>query len=76
MGDEVCVVIGSQVPMVLRRISDAQERLDVRIGRHRDKHDERIYVGQAYIHELMVYHGDLGEDIQRGEIIVEKRWLV
>ncbi|KAL1864896.1 hypothetical protein Daus18300_007463 [Diaporthe australafricana] len=70
-GDEVCVVIGTQVPVILRKVDNANDR--DRCLQY-DANDW-LFIGQAYVHEKMVYQGDLAEDIRAGAVAVETRVL-
>ncbi|KAI1344129.1 hypothetical protein F5Y15DRAFT_410980 [Xylariaceae sp. FL0016] len=77
VGDEICGVIGSQVPMVLRRtIPYAQEVIERMHYQPNERQRERIYVGQAYVRDLMNYEGDPEADIRDGQVKVRRRWLV
>jgi hypothetical protein len=69
-GDEVCVLLGSQVPMILRKASSD------RAGLVPGSDASWLYVGQTYVEDLMVYPGDLCKDIQDGRVEVEARWLI
>ncbi|KAM3071625.1 hypothetical protein ACMFMG_009498 [Clarireedia jacksonii] len=65
-GDEVHLALGMQVPMILRKAID--EREGEFLG--------WIYIGQAYIHDRMVYRGDLKNDIDSGKVGLEERNLI
>ncbi|PQE06066.1 heterokaryon incompatibility protein [Rutstroemia sp. NJR-2017a BBW] len=65
-GDEVLVVIGMQVPVILRKASDEWGA----------EHTGWIYVGQAYVHDRMVYRGDLQHDIESGRVELEEMVLI
>ncbi|KAM5343283.1 hypothetical protein ACJ41O_014249 [Fusarium nematophilum] len=73
VGDQVVVLLGSEVPLVLhrrdhgtalRRMADVENK-------------KKLYgftwklVGQAYVHSLMQYSGDLEQDINNGRVILE-----
>lgn len=75
VGDEVHVLLGSQVPMVLRRASvewgeESQDSVVV------SGHDGRLFIGQAYVHSLMAYEGNLAADIDNGVVTLEEKVLV
>ncbi|RDW56831.1 hypothetical protein BP5796_12898 [Coleophoma crateriformis] len=88
--DEVNIMVGLQVPAVLRRykaspVTDEQEQVEVErqeegdyIATERGAADSNdySYIGQAYVRELMFYDGDLGEDIRQDRIILEEILLV
>ncbi|PQE27760.1 hypothetical protein CJF31_00009991 [Rutstroemia sp. NJR-2017a BVV2] len=65
-GDEVHVVMGMQVPVILRKASDEWGA----------EHAGWIYVGQAYVHDRMVYRGDLQDDIESGRMELEEMVLI
>ncbi|PQE13494.1 hypothetical protein CJF32_00005382 [Rutstroemia sp. NJR-2017a WRK4] len=65
-GDEVHVVMGMQVPVILRKASDEWGA----------EHTGWIYVGQAYVHDWMVYGGDLQDDIESGRVELEEIVLI
>jgi hypothetical protein len=65
-GDEVHVVIGMQVPVILRKASDEWGA----------EYKGWIYVGQAYFHDRMVYRGDLQDDIECGQVELEEMVLI
>lgn len=71
IGDEVCVAIGMQVPVVLRRIDCA----DGRDNCLQYDANDWLFVGQTYLHQKMVYQGDLARDIRNGTVAVETRVL-
>ncbi|ETS77926.1 hypothetical protein PFICI_09988 [Pestalotiopsis fici W106-1] len=76
VGDETHVILGCQVPVVLRRYLDHQDHDTLKVRTEDQKERELIYVGQAYINELMVYNGDLSEDIRTGKVTLEERFLI
>ncbi|ETS77100.1 hypothetical protein PFICI_10974 [Pestalotiopsis fici W106-1] len=69
IGDEVKILLGMQAPVMLRRV----ETTDGKIKRQLWKY---IYLGQVYIHELMVYKGNLQEDIKSRSVSLEDLLLV
>lgn len=71
-GDRLAILLGCDVPVVLRHIngtdSPAEPGLDIESLEAQnlyqtDFDDAYKYVGQAYIHDCMVYNGDLAQDI-------------
>lgn len=71
-GDRLAILLGCDVPIVLRNIngtdSPAEPGLDIESLEAQnlyqtDFEDAYKYVGQAYIHDCMVYDGDLAQDI-------------
>ncbi|KAG6359365.1 hypothetical protein INS49_012886 [Diaporthe citri] len=71
VGDEVCVAIGIQVPVILRKVGSADDRDQCP---QYDPNDW-LFIGKAYLHQKMVYHGDLAEEIRSGSAAVETRVL-
>ncbi|KAF3025787.1 hypothetical protein E8E14_014567 [Neopestalotiopsis sp. 37M] len=70
-GDELHLVLGMDVPVILRpAASEWKEELD------EPYKSGWIYVGQAYVHEMMRYEGDLVADIDCGRVKIEERVLV
>lgn len=65
------MVIGKQVPIILRRVGSADNR--DRCLQY-DPNDW-LFIGQAYLHQKMVYDGDLAEEIRSGSVTVETRVL-
>ncbi|KAM0809998.1 putative Heterokaryon incompatibility domain-containing protein [Seiridium cardinale] len=78
VGDEIHVVLDCQVPIALRRPSKHWDRSSGSLVGEYQGQDDRdlIYVGQVYVHELMVYDGDLAKDIDSGKVELSKRFLV
>lgn len=71
-GDRLAILLGCDVPIVLRNIngtdSPAEPGLDIESLEAQnlyqtDLDDAYKYVGQAYVHDCMVYNGDLAQDI-------------
>jgi hypothetical protein len=54
-GDEVCVLLGSPVPMILR-----------------PEGVPRQYIGQAYVHDIMEYKGDITRDIAEEKLVLDE----
>ncbi|KAI4594283.1 hypothetical protein KJ359_008558 [Pestalotiopsis sp. 9143b] len=69
IGDEVNVLLGMQAPVVLRRIVDGDSESDANLCKY-------TYLGQAYIHELMVYKGNLEEDLRSGQVSLKEILLI
>jgi len=69
VGDEVCVVLGIQVPVVLRKVGE------VRDGCVQYNADDWLFVGQVYLHQRMVYQGDLAKNIRDFKVAIESRVL-
>lgn len=69
-GDELHLVLGMDVPVILRPASEEWRRLGkpYKFG--------WVYIGQAYVHEMMSYEGDLVADIDCGRVKIEERVLV
>lgn len=73
VGDEVHVVLGLQVPVILRKASNDADRGTDYNGA---SDDDWLYIGQAYVHELTRYEGVLGNDIQTGKVQLQELLLV
>ncbi|KAF3005274.1 hypothetical protein E8E14_007096 [Neopestalotiopsis sp. 37M] len=69
IGDEVAVLLGMQAPVVLRRARTGNSASRGAPGKHQ-------YLGQAYIHELMVYKGNLGDDVKSGKVWLRDMFLI
>jgi hypothetical protein len=73
-GDVVCILFGSDVPPVLRQtyqplhLSPFSKNRDIFPILHK-------FIGQAYIHDIMHYQGDIMQDIQDGNLVVERFFL-
>lgn len=65
------MVIGIQVPAILRKVGSADNR--DRCLQY-DPNDW-LFIGQAHSHKKMVYRGDLAEEIRSGSAAVETRIL-
>lgn len=76
VGDQVAVLLGCEVPLVLhtRDYTGYRRMFD-------DEHKARLYkstwklVGQAYVHGKMKYSGDLQHDIDNGDVVLEEYLL-
>lgn len=73
-GDRLAILLGCDVPVVLRNINGAAssaspgleiESLEAQNLYQTDFAETYKYVGQAYVHDCMVYNGDLAQDITR-----------
>ncbi|KAI0440447.1 heterokaryon incompatibility protein-domain-containing protein [Xylaria telfairii] len=73
VGDEVHIVLGLQVPALLRKASNDTDRGTDYNGA---SDDDWLYVGQAYVHELMWYEGVLENDIRTGKVQLQELLLV
>ncbi|ETS79557.1 hypothetical protein PFICI_09410 [Pestalotiopsis fici W106-1] len=69
-GGELHLVLGMDVPVILRPALSEWEHLGTPYK------SAWVYVGQAYVHEMMRYKGDLVEDIRRSKVKLEERVLV
>ncbi|KAI0550417.1 heterokaryon incompatibility protein-domain-containing protein [Xylaria curta] len=72
VGDEVHVILGLQIPAILRKASRDDRGTDY-LGA---SDNDWLYVGQAYVHELMIYKGVLEDDIQTGKVLLQELLLV
>lgn len=70
-GDEVHIALGMQVPIILRKAKD-----EWGTDESRALYAGWLYIGQAYIHDLMLYKGDLLDDIETGRVELEQIVLV
>ncbi|TRX89822.1 hypothetical protein FHL15_009255 [Xylaria flabelliformis] len=73
VGDEVHVILGLQIPAILRKASKDSDRGMDYCGA---SDNDWLYVGQAYVHELMNYKGVLEDDIQTGKVQLQELLLV
>jgi Heterokaryon incompatibility protein (HET) len=79
-GDTICVLLGADVPFILRKQNHPSPRsLSLHyIGCKRWKHIDccikvlHKIVGQAYIHDIMQYEGGIGGDIETGRLVLEQ----
>lgn len=71
IGDEVRAVLGMQVPAILRKITDVEGRE----GSLQYSPDDWVYIGQAYVHDMMVCREELVNSVKRGDALLEKRVL-
>ncbi|KAF5021875.1 hypothetical protein F66182_6066 [Fusarium sp. NRRL 66182] len=72
VGDAVAILLGSQVPLVLheRDLGGTRRWLDWENKADLYKSIWKV-VGQAYVHSMMKYRGDLDQDIQDGKVILQ-----
>lgn len=76
VGDLVVVLLGSQVPLVLHKRNHGGIRWLAD-----DENKWELYkstwgvVGQAYVHSIMNYDGDLQQDIENGKVVLEEYLL-
>ncbi|RDW57631.1 hypothetical protein BP6252_13713 [Coleophoma cylindrospora] len=90
VGDEVNIMVGLQVPAVLRKckaspLTDEQKQVEAERQEEGDHiatqggdvdGNDYLYIGQAYVRELMFYDGDLAEDIRRERVTLGEILLV
>ncbi|KAK8139489.1 hypothetical protein PG984_002869 [Apiospora sp. TS-2023a] len=67
-GDEVYVALGCQTPVILRKEYN-EDKEAKGPGRF-------LYIGQAYVEHLMIYQGNLADDLATGKVETERRVLV
>ncbi|UNI19424.1 hypothetical protein JDV02_005608 [Purpureocillium takamizusanense] len=73
VGDSVAILPGCDVPLVLRRRNWKRwRRIYDTEGKAKLYGSTWKVLGQAYIHDIMHYHGDLAMDIERGEVKLEE----
>ncbi|KAK8124268.1 uncharacterized protein PG998_000027 [Apiospora kogelbergensis] len=70
-GDEVCIALGCQTPIVLRK-----ESMKGGNNNAEDAKEYYSYIGQAYVEHLMAYKGDLADELRTGRVKTERRILV
>ncbi|TEA11259.1 Heterokaryon incompatibility protein 6, OR allele [Colletotrichum sidae] len=69
-GDEIYIALGCQTPIVLR------PKAGKKTGEDQDGVVQYSYTGQAYIRQLMVYRGDLAEDLRTGKVRTEGKMVI
>ncbi|KAH7116534.1 heterokaryon incompatibility protein-domain-containing protein [Dactylonectria estremocensis] len=76
VGDNVVILLGSQVPLVLHRRdhSGIRRLVDLENKRKLFKSTWKL-VGQAYVHNLMRYQGNLEQDIHNSRVVLEEYLL-
>ncbi|ROT38429.1 HET-domain-containing protein [Sodiomyces alkalinus F11] len=73
IGDRVVVLLGCDVPIVLHRRNWKRWRQIVDIEDKAKHYGSTWKVrGQAYVHDIMHYQGDLAADIKRGKVELEE----
>ncbi|KAI6091619.1 heterokaryon incompatibility protein-domain-containing protein, partial [Hypoxylon rubiginosum] len=66
-GDKVYILLGSDVPVILRQTPNSDRPSHrTAISTTGTRVPPQLYVGQAYVDELMIYHGDLKKDLDEG----------
>ncbi|XXG95532.1 hypothetical protein Hte_001796 [Hypoxylon texense] len=76
-GDKVYILLGSDVPVILRQIPNPRgRRQEAAISTTGDPVPPQLFVGQAYVDELMAYRGDLKEDLGEGRRAVDYVYIV
>lgn len=72
--DRLAILLGCDVPVVLRNVNGADtvadQGLDIESMEAQNLYqigltDVKKYVGQAYLHDCMVYDGNLAQDVER-----------
>ncbi|ETS81729.1 hypothetical protein PFICI_06731 [Pestalotiopsis fici W106-1] len=72
-GDELHLVLGMGTPVILRKTAPEWNKPGNNVSELYNP--TWLYIGQAYVHDMMKYNGDLAADIDSGEVILEKRIL-
>jgi hypothetical protein len=84
VGDVVCVLLGAGAPFILRPLNrswiSAMDPLDCFASRkcphlHCCIGDFYKVVGQAYVHDIMQYPGDIKKDIQAKKVVLQQYLL-
>ncbi|RSM08215.1 hypothetical protein CDV31_008223 [Fusarium ambrosium] len=76
VGDLVVVLLGSQVPLILHKRDHGGLRwLTDSENKYALYKSTWGVVGQAYVHSLMKYDGDLEQDIEDGKVVLEEYLL-
>lgn len=75
--DKVYVLLGSNAPVILSQLSEESygSRLKDPVEESGIPATVNIYIGQAYVDELMVYCGDLRKDLDEGRRSFENVYL-
>ncbi|KAF4970363.1 hypothetical protein FZEAL_10055 [Fusarium zealandicum] len=72
VGDQVVILLGSQVPLVLhKRDYSGIRRLADKEGKWKLYKSTWKLIGQAYVHSRMQYSGDLKDDINSGRVTLQ-----
>ncbi|KAI5456485.1 hypothetical protein BGZ63DRAFT_95441 [Mariannaea sp. PMI_226] len=76
VGDQVVILLGSQVPLVLRKRdhSGIRRLVDLENKAKLFKFTWKL-VGQVYVDNLMQYRGDLEQDIEDGRVVLREYLL-
>lgn len=72
VGDKVTILLGCDVPIILRRVSNYDHQGDQNGPNTRSFH---LNIGQAYIDEYMVYPRDLKNMIEEGKQPIDQIYL-
>lgn len=74
VGDQVVVLLGCEVPLVLhnRNWATGWRRKVDRLGKGKIYNSTWKNLGQAYVHDFMRYDGDLEQDIAEGKVVLEE----
>ncbi|KAI1760275.1 heterokaryon incompatibility protein-domain-containing protein [Hypoxylon sp. FL1150] len=74
-GDKVYILLGSDVPVILRSVPESSGLSRKTALTTGGRVAPQLYAGQAYVHELMTYHGDLQKDLDEGRQAVEDVYI-
>ncbi|KAJ4185086.1 hypothetical protein NW767_013044 [Fusarium falciforme] len=70
-GDRVCIVFGSPVPFILSECATCNDDTGDNHGLGLVSSQTWRYVGDAYVHSIMHYAGDVDDDVKAGRLYVE-----
>ncbi|EEU48921.1 uncharacterized protein NECHADRAFT_75555 [Fusarium vanettenii 77-13-4] len=70
-GDRVCVVFGSPAPFILSECRTCNDDTGNNQGSDFVSSQTWRYVGDAYVHSIMHYAGDVEDDVKTGRLYVE-----
>lgn len=70
-GDRVCVVFGSPVPFILSGCTTCNDYTGENQGSSLVASQTWRYLGDAYVHSIMHYAGDVDDDVETGRLYVE-----
>ena len=80
IGDIICVLLGFDVPVILRRehIGPFYQRVFCRKQTHLDCCVPELYsmVGLAYVNGIMSYEGDIEQDIETGMLAIREFFVI
>lgn len=72
-GDELHIALGTGAPVILRKTTTVWNRPGNQVSNIYDS--TWLYIGQAYVHDMMNYQGDLTADIDSERVTLERRIL-